>query len=212
MTGAPPLEAQGVTPAPTQPPSAAPPPVAPPPAPYESVEEPPEVAENRWGQRYFGLAANIGPYSGFGLGVRAGHPRVGFEGSFAYNPILVGYTDPAGDAQFELFNSMQVNANIYGVFGVIKDRVGIGAKLGAKYNSFLGIGGGGAAYVAINLTRTLGLQAAIGLAIYPEGEERVKEALPDPCGDQSGCFGDYQFSVSPIAQIGLSIGIVWYPG
>jgi len=166
------------------------------------------------GQRSFGLAANLGPYSCFGPGLRAGHQRFGVEGSWGYVPIVFAYTDADAKAHFEFFSSTQFNVNLYTIFAQMKRfGFGIGMTAGYKRNSLLGDGGGAGGYMTIDFTRTLGMQAALGLSVFPDGEDAIVEKLPDPCKGREYRSYEYEFGFpGPTLQLGIMAGLVWYPG
>ena len=73
-------------------------------------------------------------------------------------------------------------------------------------------GGAGGVYMTVDLKRTLMLQAAVGITVYPKGEDEVVRRLPDPCAGYSNCVGGYTFSLTPSVQSGLTVGILFFPG
>jgi hypothetical protein len=187
-----------------------------PPVPQSPPEEvdatPADVASDpRFGQRTIGASANVGTYSGFTLGLRAGVRRFGAEASFGLLPILVMYSSPNGDPNLKLLNGYQINAGLYTIFAQIR-RFGVGMHLGYKYNAVLKHGVAGGAYMTFDLTRTLLLHATVGISVYPNGEDEVVRRLPDPCEGYSNCSGSYKFSLTPAVQSGISVGVLFFPG
>ncbi len=168
-------------------------------------DEPPAKPRFDTSQRNLGFFADIGAYSGFGGGVRAGTRTAGVEGSYGWLPILIALQNtPADSPHFEFFSTGQANAAVYWLFFKPGPRADAGLTLGWKYDTLLGHGAGVGGYAQVDLTRALALHVYGGLSIYPRGEPRLRDtaAIPDDAG--------FAFP-SPNFQLGAGGGLVLFP-
>jgi hypothetical protein len=151
-----------------------------------------------------GIVANAGLYSGIAAGVELDLRWIGARVSGGYLPLLVVTEQQgSGDIDLEFFNTGQLNVDLFSLFfrPIPRSRVGLSAAY--KYNSLLGHAGGLAFEAQIALGRVVALHLILGLAVYPEGEDRVEEEL--------GRALDYGFPGAILQGI-ANIGVVFYPG
>ncbi len=126
-------------------------------------------------QRSLALLATMGSYSGFGLGVRAGSARFGFDGSYGFLPVLVTFQQqPESDPLFKFMSAGALSAGIY--FGVhrIDPHTDLGFTFGYRYSTLLGHGATAAFYVNRELGTHWALQLFIGPTIFPDAEDRIR--------------------------------------
>ncbi len=168
-------------------------------------DPPPDAEPGMGDQRFFGLAANIGLFQGFGGGVRVGSTGFGIAASGAWLPVIISVQRSAEDPpEFEFYSSGQVNGDLYVRFAEAGPQTEIGGQGGYRYNTLLGHGGALGGYANIDLGPSLVGQVAGGILIFPDGEKRVlREAdLPD---------GAYFNFPGPSFQIGVSLGLLLFP-
>jgi hypothetical protein len=126
-------------------------------------------------QRSLALLATLGSYSGFGLGVRAGSARFGFDGSYGFLPVLVTFQQqPESDPLFKFMSAGALSAGVY--FGVhrIDPRTDLGFTFGYKYSTLLGHGATAAFYVNRELATHWAVQLFIGPTFFPDAEDRIR--------------------------------------
>jgi len=155
-------------------------------------------------QRDFALVATEGSYSGFGLGFRAGGPRIGFDGSFAFMPLLVTFAaNPDSAPDFEILTSFQANATVF--FGLYQTdtRTDLGIAVGYKYNTLLKHGVNVAFYLKKELGKHWALMGFAGPSIFPDAEDQIRERT----GWENGSVA------SGLAwhQAGLGLSLAFFP-
>ncbi len=128
----------------------------------------PPKKKRDWGQRYIGFGPRIGPFHGFGAGVRAGHPYVGADISGGWQPIWVIIqkqyfgSSAASDIDFEGAHSGQLSVGAYVSFNPGK-RFVAGLNAGYRYNSVLGHGFAVGFDGLLNLSKLLALNSTSAL-------------------------------------------------
>jgi len=162
-----------------------------------------------WGQRYIGFGPRIGPFHGFGAGVRAGHPYVGADISGGWQPIWVILqkqyigSSASPDLEFEGAHSGQLSAGAYVSFNPGK-RFVAGLNAGYRFNSVLGHGFAIGFDGLLNLSRLLALQFNVGPLVFPDGDDRFKAEVGLP----SNVSFDFP---RPAVQIGIGVGLMIFP-
>jgi len=176
-------------------------------------DEPAKDDKKIKGQRFIGFGPRIGLFSGFGAGIRAGHPYVGADISGGWQPIwiviqkqVIG-SSSSSSMDFEGWHSGQFNGHVYVSFNPYSKFV-FGVSAGYRYNSLLKHGLAIGFDGLLNLTDLLALQFNLGPIIHPEGDSIIEEDLASEYGED---VGDSFSFPRPSVQIGLGVGLMIYP-
>ena len=155
-------------------------------------------------QRSLALLATLGSYSGFGLGVRAGSARFGFDGSFGFLPVFATFQQTTeSDPDFKLLSASAFSAGAYIGIHRTDPRTDLGISFGYKYSTLLGHGGSVAFYVKRELAAHWTLQFFIGPAFFPDAEDRIRRET----GWKNGSVG----SGIAVHQGGGGISLAFFP-
>lgn len=155
--------------------------------------------------RGMGISLVLGPYTGFGAGIRGMGDSVSADVTVGWSPILVGVQrTPASDPALEFFSSVQVNAEA--AFGLLTTPNGatLGLQGGAKYNTIMGPGGGAGVFADVALRERRRLRVVGGLVFWPDGEDGIRKAADLP---EDASFG----TPGPGLQYALSLQLVFGP-
>jgi hypothetical protein len=155
-------------------------------------------------QRDFALVATEGSYNGFGLGFRVGGPRIGFDGSFAFVPLLMTFqANPDASPDFEILTSYQANATVF--FGLYQPdtRTDLGIAVGYKYNSLMKHGFNVAFYLKKELGRHWALMGFAGPSIFPDAEDQIRERTGWKDGSVASGLAWH--------QAGLGLSLAFFP-
>jgi hypothetical protein len=165
----------------------------------------PSAFERPWStQRNFALVASEGSFNGFGLGVRAGWLRVGWDASFAFFPFLTTFSpDPETFPKFKFLSGFQANASMYLGLHRLDARTDLGITFGYKYNTLLRHGATVAFYFQRELGAHWALQAFIGPCIFPEAEEQIRQ--------KTGWVGGSVSSGMAWHQAGAGVSLAFFP-
>ena len=126
-------------------------------------------------QRSLGILATLGSYSGFGLGVRAGKERLGFDVSYGFLPVFTTFQQTQeSDPEFKLMSASALSAAMYVGVHRIDPRTDLGFTIGYKYSTLLGHGATAAFYVKRELASHWSVQLFIGPTFYPDAEDRIR--------------------------------------
>jgi len=156
-------------------------------------------------QRSFAVLAEAGLVDGFGLGLRAGLPRVGLDLSAGYLPMLATYSQDAEHTpKYKVLSALQANATAY--FGLYRTgpRAEIGVAVGYKYNTVLKHGVGVAYYAQYDLAEHWALHMFIGPAIFPRADRGIRDKAGWP--DQ----GSVGSGISWL-QGGVGVALAFFP-
>ena len=156
------------------------------------------------GQRRFGFGPSLGVLAGNGvtMGGGGGFLRGWFTGGFM--PIVVFSNGQASDKAVRLnyYNSFQVNEDLaFRIFQ--RPRLEGSLLVGYKYNTVWGSGGAAGLAIMYDLTRRVGLQASLGVAVFPSAKERLIR--------NQGYPNDRTPALPPALQGGGNVGLVFFP-
>lgn len=155
-------------------------------------------------QRNFALVALALPYDGFGLGIRAGGPRVGLDLSAAFRPVFTTFSsDPGEFPKLRLLSGFQLNAGLYVGLYRPNARTDLGFTLGYKYHTLLRHGVGAAFYLKRDLGERFSLQFFVGPAVFPKAESRIR--------DKTNWVGGSVSSGIAWHQGGVGVSLAFYP-
>ena len=153
--------------------------------------------------RGLSLQLSAGPYSGFGGGLGFGTRDVGVRGLVGWAPVIVVVERPTS-SDLELYSSLLVGPDLY--FRLFRPRpaTDIGGLAGYRYDSLLGHGVSFGGYARVELSRALDVDISVGLLIFPDGENRLKQERNLPSSTQFSFPG-------PKVNFGASIGLAFFP-
>jgi hypothetical protein len=127
------------------------------------------------------IVGQIGWYHGLAVGGELRLGNAGLRASGGANLIILTLVDADtySLSSIEVFGTGQLNADAY-LFFPLQGGADLGLSVGAKYNTLLGFGIGGAFEVRKQLRPRLGLGVSVGLVYYPDGADRLveKEGFP----------------------------------
>jgi hypothetical protein len=155
-------------------------------------------------QRRFGFGPTAGFLSGNGVVMGGGGDVVRGWFTGGYMPIVVfgNARTPDKAVRLNYYNSLQINEDL--AFHLFRRPRLEGALLvGYKYNTVLGHGGGAGVGVLYDLDARVGLQIAVGLAVFPSAKDRLVR--------DHGYPTDRDPSFPPAIQGGGNIGLVFFP-
>ena len=135
----------------------------------------PAVAEHRASP--LALVASLGVYEGAAVGAELRLGPVGVRATGGGNLTMLSVRD-AGDDEidsFHIFATGQGNADVYAFPLHLSGGLEFGLSAGARYNTLLGVGYGGALEARRQLRDRLGLRVALGVTFFPDGDDRVVE-------------------------------------
>lgn len=154
-------------------------------------------------QRRFGFGPTVGFLSGNGLTMGGGGDVLAgwFTGGFM--PLVVfGQATRDKTVRFNYYNSLQINEDL--AFHLFRrTRLEGSLRVGYKYNTVLGHGGGAGLGVLYDLGARVGLQIAVGVALFPSAKDRLVR--------DHGYPTDRDPSFPPALQGGGNIGLVFFP-
>lgn len=155
-------------------------------------------------QRFFGIGATIGVWSGIGGIVGGGGDRVKGWLSGGYAPVLVfaNARTPDRAPRFNAYNAYQLNGDLE-IVAMKRGRTELGVLLGYKYNSVIGHGGGAGLGVLYDLGAKIALDFSGGLAVFPSAKDRLDRNFAYPT--------DRSPSLTPAIQGGANLGLIFYP-
>ena len=155
-------------------------------------------------QRFFGVGATIGVWSGLGGIVGGGGDRVKGWLSGGYAPVLVFANAKTADKaiRFNAYNAYQVNGDV-DITVMKRDRTELGVLLGYKFNSAIGHGGAVGLGVLYDLGAKVALDFSGGLAIFPSAQDRLDRNFAYPT--------DRSPALTPAIQCGANLGLIFYP-
>ena len=172
----------------------------------EPAKPPPDPSAQRYRtQRSFAVLATTGMVDGFGLGARLGTPRIGFDLSAGYEPVIAVYAQGTDHPpKYRLLSALQLNTTAY--FGVYRTgpRNDIGIALGYKYDTVLKHGVGASFYTQYDIGEHWALHIFVGPAIFPKAERGIRDKAGWP--DQ----GSVGSGISWL-QGGFGLSLAYYP-
>jgi len=155
-------------------------------------------------QRNLALIATAGSYSGFGLGFRAGWPRVGLDASFGAFPVLATFSaNPEKFPKFKVLLGYEASASIYVGFYRPDARTDLGITFGYKYSSVLQHGVALAFYYQRQIAAHWAIQAFVGPVIFPDAESQIRKV--------TGWTGGSVSSGMAWHQGGAGLSVAFFP-
>lgn len=155
--------------------------------------------------RPFGLVAQFGGYSGVVAGVQGAWKVFGGRLTGGWNPVLVVLDDKNTDeSKLNFYASGHLNLDLLVVPFTFAGRSRVGGSVGYKFDSTLGHGLGVAFEAQVALDPKWAMLFTAGASFYPDGENKLRE--------DRNIEDRFEFGFpSPIAQIGLAIGMAFFP-
>jgi hypothetical protein len=156
------------------------------------------------GQRRFGFGPSVGFLAGNGvtMGGGGGFLRGWFTGGFMPIVVFANARTPDKAVRVNYYNSFQVNEDLaFRIFQ--RPRLDGSLLVGYKYNTVFGSGGGAGLGIMYDLTRRVGLQISVGLAVFPSAKDRLVH--------NQGYPSDRTPALTPAIQGGGNIGLVFFP-
>jgi len=154
-------------------------------------------------QRRFGVGPTAGFLSGSGLTLGGGGDvvRGWFTGGFMPILVFANARTPDKAPRFNYYSSWQINEDLaFHLFQ--RPRVEGSLRVGYKYNSVLGHGGGAAGEVLYDLGPRVALQITVGVSIFPYAKDRLRD---------HGYPTDRDPSFPPAIQGTGNVGLVFFP-
>lgn len=155
--------------------------------------------------RPFGLVAQFGGYSGAVAGIQGGWKTFGGRLTGGWNPVLVVLEDKNSDeSKLNFYASGHLNLDLLVMPFTFAGRSRVGGSVGYKFDSTLGHGLGVAFEAQVALDPKWAMLFTAGASFYPDGENKLRE--------DRNIEDRYEFEFpSPIAQIGIAIGMAFFP-
>jgi hypothetical protein len=168
-----------------------------------ALAQEPAVSEHHAGP--LALVASIGWYDGAAVGAeyRLGPVGARVTGGGNLTMLTVSSDDDEDIESFHVFATGQGNADLYAFPIHFSGGLELGLSAGARYNTLLGVGFGGALEARRQLGPRLGLRAALGTTIFPDGEDRVIEKEDFPAD------AEFNFPLGAGVQSGLQISLTY---
>jgi hypothetical protein len=161
------------------------------------------ISERRAGP--LALVATLGWYDGAAVGGELGLGPVGarLTGGGNLTMLTVSDADTHDIDSFHAFATAQANADLYAYPVRLDNGLELGLSAGARYNTLLGTGFGGALEARRQLGPRLGLRAALGFTVFPDGEDRIvaEEDFPPDA--------DFNFPLGAGFQSGLQVALTY---
>jgi hypothetical protein len=151
------------------------------------------------------LVGSLGWYDGAAVGAELRLGPVGARVTGGGNLIMLTVRD-ADDEEidsFHVFGTGQVNADLYAFPLRLDNGLELGLSGGARYNSLLGVGFGGALEGRRQLGPRFGLRVALGFTVYPEGDDRLVEKEDFPPGTE------FNFPLGASLQGGAQVALTY---
>ncbi len=155
------------------------------------------------GRGPFALLLHIGPYSGFGAGIAVGTPEVGMRASVGWSPVLAVLRNGSED-DLHFYSGLQVSPDLYARLLHPRPTTHVGLQGGYRYSTLFGHGGAAGGYAQFALGGALDALVTMGLAVYPDGEDRLKRDQNLPA------TASFSFP-GPTVTFGISAGLAFFP-
>jgi len=155
-------------------------------------------------QRRFGFGPTAGFLSGTGLTMGGGGDivRGWFTGGFMPILVFANARTPDKAFRFNYYNSLQINEDLaFHLFD--RPRVEGSLRVGYKYNTVLGHGGGAGVAVQYDVSPRVALQITVGVSLFPYAKDRLVR--------DHGYPTDRDPTLSPAFQGTGNIGLVFFP-
>lgn len=159
------------------------------------------------GRGPFALLLHVGSYAGFGGGVAVGTPAAGLRVSVGWSPMLaVLRTESSGGTSDDLkfYSGLQISPDLYAAILHPRPTTHVGLQGGYRYSSLFGHGVAGGGYAEFALSRAFDALVTIGLVVYPDGEDRLRENQNLPTQASFSFPG-------PSVNFGVSFGLAFFP-
>ena len=132
----------------------------------------------RIGQRYFGLLASAGFFSGFSGGVQLGTQDVGVRALAGYSPVLIAIQESSTRGELKFFSGYLLAPDLFVSLLPAADWARVGAECGYRYHSLLGHGLALGGFGAFRISRKLEGTVFGGLLVFPHGEDELRRQRP----------------------------------
>lgn len=164
----------------------------------------PAASEGPPAHGLLGVGAQLGMFSGTGLGLQVGTPAAGLRLGAGWAPALLAITDRSGaDPKLKFYSGFLLAPDLYLRLATPRPTTSIGLQLGYRYSSLLGSGGAGGGYAQIAVGRSVDLLLAGGFFVFPGGEERLRDEKRLP---------DVEFGFpGPNVGFAISVGLLLFP-
>jgi hypothetical protein len=151
------------------------------------------------------LVATLGWYSGAAVGgeFRLGPLGLRLTGGGNLTMLTVSDADDHEVDSFHIFATGQGNADLYAYPIRLDNGLELGISAGARYNSLLGVGYGGALEGRRQLGPRTGLSASFGVTVFPDGEDRVIDKKDFPSDV------DFNFPLGAGVQSGIQVALTY---
>lgn len=168
--------------------------------------EPHHVPKKQVGQRYVGLLLNAGLWTGLGLGVQVGIPRVGLRVSGGWIPILIETrASYSNRSTLNVYSSGVISADFFLNLFSADEPERAGPLFGYRYDSLLGHGLAVGGWGGIHLSRSLDMLLEAGAMGYFKGEDNLRH--------NANISDDYSFGFpGPSFAIGVAGTLAIFPG
>ncbi len=151
------------------------------------------------------LVASLGWYDGAAVGAELRFGPIGARATGGGNLVMLTVSDSDTEEidSFHAFATGQANADVYAFPLRLDNGLELGLSGGARFNTLLGLGFGGALEARRQLGPRMGLRVALGFTIFPDGEDRLieKEGFP--------ADAEFNFPLGAGLQSGLQVALTY---
>lgn len=161
------------------------------------------IAQHRPGP--VALVGSIGWYNGAAVGAefRLGPLGARLTGGGNLTMLAVSNADDEEIDSFHIYATGQGNADLYAFPLRLDNGLELGLSAGARYNTLLGVGFGGALEGRRQLGPRMGLSVSLGLTVFPDGEDRVIDKKDFPPG------AEFNFPLGAGVQSGIQLALTY---